>query len=214
MQITICNMDIFFCFEHETKWYHFWGSKCLQDQTDSGLLVSTDCGLRFVNTTAWKLQAFPEGSLPEAIPESDYVCPSAGLQSNDQRRNWTDYQETAQWLGGIDMPKKMLDALGLGGPRYLGLKLILLNVLKFIFRFRFRFVFICIFIVLFIYKFISNYKCFAFDNLSLSDVCPFVLQLICKVGRRQSCSTARCMMVRWSELPLTLACQRLGFPVI
>ena len=72
-------------------------------------------GLRFINSPAWKLQAFP-GSLPDAIPESEYQCPTSGLQSNDQRRNWTDYQETSQWLGGIDLPRKMLEALSLGGP--------------------------------------------------------------------------------------------------
>lgn len=72
--------------------------------------------MRFITSTAWKLQAFTEGNLPEAIPESEYLCPSSGLQSNDQRRNWTDMQETAQWVGGMDIPRKLLEHLNLGGP--------------------------------------------------------------------------------------------------
>ena len=37
------------------------------------------------------------------------------LTSNDQRKNWTDYQETAQWLSGVEIPLRVLETLGVGG---------------------------------------------------------------------------------------------------
>jgi len=63
--------------------------------------------------------------LPEAIPESAYLCPSAGMLSNDQRKNFTDMQETAQWLGGLDIPSKFLKALGIHGQSALVLVVLL-----------------------------------------------------------------------------------------
>ena len=37
------------------------------------------------------------------------------MQSNDARKNFTDFQETAQWLGGLSVPLKLLEALNVGG---------------------------------------------------------------------------------------------------
>lgn len=73
---------------------------------------------RFVHSTAWKTQSFV-GDLPVAIPESEYLTPPAGLLSNDQRKNFTDMQETAQWLGGVDVARKILSALGVHGTSVL-----------------------------------------------------------------------------------------------
>lgn len=70
--------------------------------------------MRFVASTAWKIQTF-QGDLPAAIPEAEYLTPTAGWQSNDQRRNYTDLQETSQWLGGVDVGRKLLQALGING---------------------------------------------------------------------------------------------------
>eukprot|EP00434_Breviolum_minutum_P019611 symbB.v1.2.017298.t1/scaffold1343.1/size124258/7 len=40
---------------------------------------------------------------PKAIQESQFVVPGA-VSSAEGRRNYTDVQETAQWLGGVDRP--------------------------------------------------------------------------------------------------------------
>lgn len=81
------------------------------------LCLLLDYHQRFVGSLAWKNQAFKPDGLPCAIPESDYVAPNyANMTSNDARKNWTDVQETSQWLGGVDVPQKLLEALGVGGP--------------------------------------------------------------------------------------------------
>ncbi len=59
---------------------------------------------------------FAASSVPNAIPESEYVAPmSQKLTSNDNRKNWSDTQETAQWLGGMDVPRRLLESLQIGG---------------------------------------------------------------------------------------------------
>lgn len=47
---------------------------------------------------------------PKAIQESQFVVPGA-VSSAEGRRNYTDVQETAQWLGGIDVPTQILKDL-------------------------------------------------------------------------------------------------------
>eukprot|EP00435_Cladocopium_sp_Y103_P022300 s1179_g5.t1 len=56
--------------------------------------------MRFVGTSAWRCQSLQSNNIPVGLAEADYVAPSPGLSSHDQRKNWTDFQETAQWLGG------------------------------------------------------------------------------------------------------------------
>ena len=65
---------------------------------------------------AWRYQSLPD-PLPSPLAENEYVAPvtKGQLTSNDQRKNYTDLQETAQWLSGVDIPLKMLEALGVGG---------------------------------------------------------------------------------------------------
>ena len=71
---------------------------------------------RFVSSAAWKHQAFRPDALPTAIAESDFVAPSStSITSHDTRKNFTDVQETAQWLGGVDVPTKLLESLGVNG---------------------------------------------------------------------------------------------------
>ena len=80
--------------------------------------------LRFVQSTAWKLQLLADP--PQAIAESAFVAPSTNMASNDTRKNYTDYQETAQWLGGTDFPRKLLSSLGISGtgPSAAGLSML------------------------------------------------------------------------------------------
>ena len=68
-----------------------------------------------MNSPAWKNQCFAPDKIPSAIPESEYVAPTTSITSNDNRKNWTDCQETAQWLGGLEIPTRLLESLGLGG---------------------------------------------------------------------------------------------------
>ena len=50
--------------------------------------------------------------LPKAIDEQDFCVPSQrGLAANTCRRNFTDAQETAQWLGGVEVPTRLLESL-------------------------------------------------------------------------------------------------------
>ena len=66
----------------------------------------------FTSSDLWRCQGFPE-SLPPALGESDFHLPAskAYLQSNDTRKNMTDLQETAQWVSGEPLWKKILDSL-------------------------------------------------------------------------------------------------------
>ncbi|CAK9061090.1 Uncharacterized protein SCF082_LOCUS32063, partial [Durusdinium trenchii] len=67
------------------------------------LLTGTAAGasLRFVASHAWRYQSLPD-PLPSPLAENEYVAPvtKGQLTSNDQRKNYTDLQETAQWLSG------------------------------------------------------------------------------------------------------------------
>ena len=59
---------------------------------------------------------FALSCIPCAIPESEYIAPmSQKFTSNDNRKNWSDIQETAQWLGGCDIPRRLLESLQIGG---------------------------------------------------------------------------------------------------
>ena len=53
--------------------------------------------------------------MAEAINEQDFVVPgmlaSNAVSSAEGRRNYTDLQETSQWLGGTDAPLKILQDL-------------------------------------------------------------------------------------------------------
>ena len=56
----------------------------------------------FAACDLWRHQGFPLDSFPAALAEADFAVPSAKshLQCNDARKNWTDAQETSQWLSG------------------------------------------------------------------------------------------------------------------
>jgi len=59
----------------------------------------------------WLRQALPAASFPPALPEKEFVVPGESILSHSERRNLTDLQETSQWLGGINVPKAILEQL-------------------------------------------------------------------------------------------------------
>ncbi|CAK9061163.1 Uncharacterized protein SCF082_LOCUS32081, partial [Durusdinium trenchii] len=69
---------------------------------------------RFCQSPLWLRQGLPPDQFPAALNEKDFVIPTPldhpGL-SHDARRNLTDLQETSQWLGGISIPKAILQQL-------------------------------------------------------------------------------------------------------
>lgn len=69
----------------------------------------------FCFSKLWLAQLTSE--TPRAIEESEFVVPMAsGVSSAEGRRNYTDLQETAQWLGGLEIPKCILKDLLSVGP--------------------------------------------------------------------------------------------------
>lgn len=67
--------------------------------------------VRFCNSDLWSRQALAPTAFPPAIQEKDFIVPGDGFQSHDGRRNLTDLQETAQWLGGPAVAKAILSGL-------------------------------------------------------------------------------------------------------
>ena len=67
----------------------------------------------FASCDLWKHQGFSLDSFPQALAEGDFAVPSAKahLQCNDSRKNWTDAQETAQWLSGEAVYGQILKSL-------------------------------------------------------------------------------------------------------
>ena len=66
----------------------------------------------FCNSKLWTCQLV--SGQPKAIQEQDFIVPGANsgaMSSAEGRRNYTDVQETAQWLGGIDLPLLVLKDL-------------------------------------------------------------------------------------------------------
>ena len=52
------------------------------------------------------------GSFPAALAEKSFVVPGGeSMPTHEGRRNLTDQQETAQWLGGRQVPAAILQAL-------------------------------------------------------------------------------------------------------
>ncbi|CAJ1348206.1 unnamed protein product [Effrenium voratum] len=64
----------------------------------------------FCTSKLWSLQAV-QGEPPKAIPEAQFVVPGGVAFSNEARKNYTDLQETAQWLGGVHIPRSILSTL-------------------------------------------------------------------------------------------------------
>ena len=62
----------------------------------------------FCNSKLWIRQLV--SSQPRAINEADFVVPGA-ISLAEGRRNYTDAQETSQWLGGTDLPFSILEDL-------------------------------------------------------------------------------------------------------
>ncbi|CAJ1440263.1 unnamed protein product [Effrenium voratum] len=80
-----------------------------------GMSNALTSNLRFCASPLWQKQALAVKDFPFAIQEKDFIIPGDSLlHSNDQRRNLTDFQETAQWLGGVGVPKAIFKSL-LGG---------------------------------------------------------------------------------------------------
>lgn len=66
---------------------------------------------RFCSSHLWLRQALASGTFPAALQEGDFIVPGDTLHCNDSRRNYTDFQETSQWLGGPAVPKAILSNL-------------------------------------------------------------------------------------------------------
>ena len=68
--------------------------------------------LRFCRNVLWQKQALPASSFPVALEERDFIVPGGNVwTSNETRKNLTDQQELAQWLGGVSVPSKILSIL-------------------------------------------------------------------------------------------------------
>ncbi|CAK9115722.1 unnamed protein product [Durusdinium trenchii] len=64
----------------------------------------------FCFSKLWQTQV--TSSSPRAIDESEFIVPATGgVSSAEGRRNYTDLQETSQWLGGLEIPKVILGDL-------------------------------------------------------------------------------------------------------
>lgn len=65
----------------------------------------------FASSKLWQSQLV--SSAPRAIDESEFIIPgcNAIVSSAEGRRNYTDLQETAQWIGGTEIPKLILKDL-------------------------------------------------------------------------------------------------------
>ena len=69
------------------------------------------CLARFCSSPLWLRQSLPAGAFPAALQERDFIVPNDSIHCNDARRNFTDFQETSQWLGGVAVPKAILSNL-------------------------------------------------------------------------------------------------------
>eukprot|EP00435_Cladocopium_sp_Y103_P015413 s3816_g3.t1 len=58
-----------------------------------------EAGKQFCSSALWTRQVLQD--FPSAIAEKDFVVPGDVMLSHCERRNLTDLQETAQWLGGV-----------------------------------------------------------------------------------------------------------------
>ena len=61
----------------------------------------------FCESKLWVLQSL--GTTPTALNEGEFVV--HGLTAAEGRRSLTDVQETSQWLGGVAVPKAILETL-------------------------------------------------------------------------------------------------------
>ena len=95
------------------KWFlpqHILGSDIFIPPTTS-LKVEKEDVNHFVASKLWQSQLV--SSAPRAIDESEFIIPgcNAIVSSAEGRRNYTDVQETAQWIGGLEIPKLILKDL-------------------------------------------------------------------------------------------------------
>ncbi|CAE6950443.1 unnamed protein product [Symbiodinium sp. CCMP2592] len=66
----------------------------------------------FCKKELWCKQALQQSQYPAALEERDFIVPGGNLwSSNEGRRNLTDQQELAQWLGGLSVPTQILSSL-------------------------------------------------------------------------------------------------------
>lgn len=67
---------------------------------------------KFCSSKLWLSQLT---TVATVIPEAEFIVPGMMTgqcgSSAEGRRNYTDLQETSQWLGGVDIPSKVLDDL-------------------------------------------------------------------------------------------------------
>lgn len=71
----------------------------------------------FVRSELWKLAGLDPRKAPRIVSETEWEVPSADgdvLRSNEGHRSYTDFQQTAQWLAGTEIPSTILTALFAG----------------------------------------------------------------------------------------------------
>jgi hypothetical protein len=73
--------------------------------------VDPDAINQFCSSQLWREQLVQTKC--RALDESEFIVPATGfpVSSAEGRRNYTDVQETAQWLGGTEIPNAILQAL-------------------------------------------------------------------------------------------------------
>lgn len=66
----------------------------------------------FVQSEIWKLAGLDPRRAPHVIPETAWEVPeSETMRSNEGHRSLTEFQQTAQWLGGTHIPAAVLTSL-------------------------------------------------------------------------------------------------------
>ncbi len=67
---------------------------------------------KFCSSKVWTSQIISQA--PKVINETDFVVPGVSSSAHEGRRNLTDPQETAQWMGGNEVPEMILkDLIGI-----------------------------------------------------------------------------------------------------
>ena len=67
----------------------------------------------FTSSDLWKLGGLDPRTAPKVLPETGWEVPtdaSEVLRSNEGHRSYTEFQQTAQWLGGQEVPHALVAA--------------------------------------------------------------------------------------------------------
>ena len=73
--------------------------------------TKADTVCAFVLSDWWRYGGLDPRTAPRVIQESGCQLPDEDLRSNMGHRSYTDFQQTAQWLGGVECPHAILSQL-------------------------------------------------------------------------------------------------------